>query len=461
MHDAVLPMMRIHRRRILVVVALAALLLVLLLYYVSHESTLLQSKVKHNVDISLRDYYNEISIKAVRRNLSSKTSIDSQHEATALISDVDLSPTGKGYIIGLHACDQLTGGAMNMLCWQCLSKHLHPSVHMVEPFVRDSSFGARFEKTREEVALANNVRLSDIYSIDTWNEFTDSRGFNRFVPWEEFLYKAPRDVIFVQRRSTSCETRVIDKENLFFKLYNFKVIRSVCLDRSYSLKDFRHIIYGNFTPTSISVVVHRSCSQTISSLGVCNKGEFWGKVVNMLSVAPSTRVLHDALKYTERYLPGTKNTSYISVMVRLEHAVVQSTKENRQARLDRCLTKLSDVLNTSVSETGLTTTFMTVDAGRYGSATVRKSYINEVVKTFMRGIYGATFSFEDWENSFTSTAALPEGGHGNSGYVAMLQKVIASGGRCLVLWGGGSFQDSAFELYKQTHADPCYHKEFC
>lgn len=371
----------------------------------------------------------------------------------------------RGYMIGLHACDQLTGGAMNVLAWQCLTKHIDPSVHLVEPFVRDSSFGARLEKTQEETALANNIRLSDIYSIGVWTKFTDSRGLNRFVSWEEFLNDAPRDVIFVQNKATSCKEEVVNKEILFFDLYKFRMVRSVCLDywKLSGLKEFKQAIYGNFTPSSVSVVVHRFCAEAVATLEVCSKGDYWSEVINKLSIAPSQRVLHDALKYTEKYLTGTENTSYKSVMIRLEHAVVSSTKTTRKDRIKQCLTKLGKVLNTSYSETGLNATFVTVDAGRFGSATVRKSSVNEPVKEFMHGVYGEGFSFEDWERTFVEVAALPEGGHGNSGYVAMMQKVIASQGRCLIQMGGGTFQESALELYKRNHKNniSCYHKEIC
>lgn len=51
-------------------------------------------------------------------------------------------PGGYGYILELDASHQLTSGATNLLCLQCLARQIDPKVMLVEPFVVNSTYGA-------------------------------------------------------------------------------------------------------------------------------------------------------------------------------------------------------------------------------------------------------------------------------------------------------------------------------
>ena len=46
-----------------------------------------------------------------------------------------------GYLLGLNSSDALTGGAMNILSYQCMASKLSPKVLVVEPFVMNSMYG--------------------------------------------------------------------------------------------------------------------------------------------------------------------------------------------------------------------------------------------------------------------------------------------------------------------------------
>ena len=122
----------------------------------------------------------EVTTSSVRDNVdsmataqTSQTSIADIHSATK-----PRQGNGRGYFMGTHSCDQLTGGAMNFLSWQCLSSFISPDVYTVEPFVVESTLGAYFFDTtdREHWYMENNVSLSDIYDIEQWNSFTNSKG---------------------------------------------------------------------------------------------------------------------------------------------------------------------------------------------------------------------------------------------------------------------------------------------
>ena len=56
-------------------------------------------------------------------------------------------------------------------------------------------------------------------------------------------------------------------------------------------------------------------------------------------------------------------------------------------------------------------------------------------------------SFEVWEETFVTAAD----GVTTPGYIAALQRTLASQANCLVLMGGGHFQDLALQEYKRLH----------
>ena len=99
---------------------------------------------------------------------------------------------------------------------------------------------------------------------------------------------------------------------------------------------------------------------------------------------------------------------------------------------------------------------ITADIGKYGSNTFHWAVkdkeklaigINET-KTTMLELTNHTLSFEEWEESYVMAA----GGITNSGYIAALQRTIASQADCLVLiMGGGNFQDLALQEYGRLH----------
>ena len=74
-----------------------------------------------------------------------------------------------------------------------------------------------------------------------------------------------------------------------------------------------------------------------------------------------------------------------------------------------------------------------------------------LVKDFVRTLYGNESFFNQWENSFEDVTGLKSGGV--AGYVATLQKLVAARGRCIVFVGGGTFQESAFTLYRKFHGE--------
>ena len=83
------------------------------------------------------------------------------------------------------------------------------------------------------------------------------------------------------------------------------------------------------------------------------------------------------------------------------------------------------------------------DVGVHGSYSINlflndKSSSHNAIKLLKNRIpiwLNERFSFEEWEESFVKSA----NGIINPGYVAALQRIIATRADCLVLFGGGNF----------------------
>ena len=101
---------------------------------------------------------------------------------------------------------------------------------------------------------------------------------------------------------------------------------------------------------------------------------------------------------------------------------------------------------------------MTLDLGKFGSGSWKQTFSNigenkmELsikAKRTLSTLFNNEWSFEEWESSFTQTT----NGVDNSGYIAALQRTLASRAECLVLVGGGNFQTIALREYLHQHPD--------
>ena len=416
------------------------------------ESTENQYGVLHNPNGELEKV--ETS-KKVGSTASPQTS-----QTTAIVIDSETKSrqrNGRGYFIGSHSCDQLTGGAMNFLSWQCLSSYISPDVYTVEPFVVESTLGAYFFDItdRDSWYMENNVSISDIYDINQWNSYVHSKGIRSLVPWQEFIAHAPREVIYVETKQgyrSKCKMDIVGSG--FFKIFDFHVVRNVCVQQSSLTSGGNQLptIYGQYSPSNVTVLF-RHYLPTLNVEGTpCVKGTFWGWVSGTLN--PSKRILRDADTYIQKYLGSAD--SYISIMVRIEHAVVsQSSPGGKMSVVKKSLENVLEKWKEFKSSFKLNKTFITLDTGRFGSNILLDhepiwNITHPLIVDFMHSIYGDTLSFEEWENSFIEVSGLSTGASA-AGYIAILQKAIASRGRCLIQAGGGTFQNSARSLYNQAH----------
>ena len=180
---------------------------------------------------------------------------------------------------------------------------------------------------------------------------------------------------------------------------------------------------------------------------------------------PSPRMMRHTENYRSKILGGADKT--IAIMLRVERFL---TLKYSNETLDSCLDKTVGVFTglREQSQWSSSQPFLTLDIGRYGSGIMQSNesvlkfnqslaYVTQSVTDLLHRVYGGRWrNLEEWEASFAeATEGITE-----RGYVAMLQRNIAVQADCLVLMGGGSFQEVAATHYLQAHPDPaqqCLH----
>ena len=360
-----------------------------------------------------------------------------------------------GYVLANNYYDQQTAALKNLLSLQCWAAQLNMPV--VEPFMVKSIF-----QTPLKTNVSDLLRFSDFYDMEQWNEgYVKPNSFLPFASWEDFVYTSPRDVILVQilTRGGTCS---FPSNSEFFKKHHFRIVREACVslneNKPMTTDEFNHLVLNEYYKLrNVTVIlaswrgicVQESCqSQTISTItdSKCDRWTLLNPGID-IQLNVSKRVNQDADLYVHRYL---NNSSYISVMLRLEYPIV-TTRETDI--VSKCIKGAQDTWKRLKNENQLNVTFLTWDIGRFGSARFEiqkirwKAYeITKNAQPFFTAVYGNSTSEKEWENTLVDVS-----GNNNTGYIALLQMSIAVRARCIVLVGGGSFQRHALKMYTDMH----------
>ena len=238
----------------------------------------------------------------------------------------------------------------------------------------------------------------DVFDIEMWNRLSLKKHHSVLVSWEKFLSSAPKDVILA---TTKCAFPHVIEQNL--KSHSKK-----------ALTPFERVQQGcSITWHPVKGFLHKHHSNVVKE--VCFNFAYGDKLSNK----QFNSILYDSL--------SPSSTTLVFSQWR-------ETKEN----------------------TGLNTTLLAIDLGKYGSSSILKagkgSEMDVGFKNFFNTLYyGQNFTLHDWEESFKHVAHTTD-----SGYVAMIQKMLVVEAQCVVFIGGGYFQKHAQTLYVHSH-----HKKPC
>ncbi len=177
---------------------------------------------------------------------------------------------------------------------------------------------------------------------------------------------------------------------------------------------------------------------------------------------PSERLIQNAEMY-ERVFLG--NANRLAIMLRVERVVTEYLKEVHGADKPKTLEECFQRVLTLKSQLEKTSTqflypLVTLDiGGKYGTQSFKNRTDIETlsIKT-LENLYSNKLSMEEWENSFVEVSGVT-----HPGYIAALQRLLASRADCLVLVGGGDFQALAVQDYLEYHKSrpTCIHLVCC
>ena len=140
-------------------------------------------------------------------------------------------------------------------------------------------------------------------------------------------------------------------------------------------------------------------------------------------------------------------------MLRIEHMIEYVDHNQEEWTVDKCL---SEAYRLTKERLRIGKPMVTLDMGKFGSGVwsmlatkcgVDVDGLTWKSKLLLNSFFNNEWTFEEWEESFTQATDGKE----NSGYIAALQRTLASRAECLVLVGGGTFQDLALKDYLRNH----------
>lgn len=180
-------------------------------------------------------------------------------------------------------------------------------------------------------------------------------------------------------------------------------------------------------------------------------------------LVPSASVVHHSRYYIDHFI---RNKQFIGIMLRIERFLTLVSSGRSNDSVQSCLTKTRSLFDQirSLKNLGV---YITVDIGKYGSGVMKKrgavsrfredsiTAITRSVESFLGHVYNKTVTLETWEDAFVNAT----GGISERGYIAMVQRNIARQADCLILMGGGSFQQVAGFQYldMKKNVKTCLH----
>ena len=361
-----------------------------------------------------------------------------------------------GYVIGMYYWEQLTMASNSLLDLQCWAA-THKLV-VVQPALEVIASYLKF--TLDESLQKQMLHLSDIYNMTEWNLYSKRHNLAPLVSRDEFLRELvhlEKEVILVEihyedvRGDHECtfnwkiESEVLKRSN------HLHVSRKVCLRNNIvDIKKFNHLIFGELLPENVIVFIREWRGIQYPPRAHINLPCESGRGEFLFSRPLSKRIMTDADAYVKKYLGGFGQ--YNAVVGRFEKAMDNYwtlSVDKKKAKIKALVQEAVERLSKLNEKTNVSTTFLAYDYGKYGSRTffLQKFYqSDDVLRQFQQDVYGGRMSYNDWENSFSDICHI-----NHTGYMSLLQLVIASRAKCLLRVGWSNFLDYVTRTYLRNH----------
>ena len=388
-----------------------------------------------------------------------------------------------GYIVPLSYSGQQGANIQALISLQCWMSSFKLPMRILEPVLSNTMFYSVPHDTND-----TSLTFSDLFDIQHFNRMSESFGYPLMATREQFFSDAPKEAILMMKAPNGAPPSVIwaadseidgkgscyqdikqssDAMKLIkeYGLCFVRIVRAPYNHKRSSLSDeeFREIIFGNLLPQHVSLVFYlwntrwyaQNNSSDFETPPLC-RGV--GKTSIKRQFLPSPRLLSDANYYEKHFLNSSND---VALMFRIER-MMQYIKEHQRESSISVNSCLDEAVRVAKGKRKFGYPLVAIDLGTFGSSSllhflgknmeplIRKS------KVLLTDLYDNKLTFDEWEMSFVKAT----GGVENSGYIAALQRTLASRAKCLVLVGGGNFQDLALKDYLKNHPnkeDQCVH----
>jgi len=391
----------------------------------------------------------------------------------------DQGDWSNGHILVYSSFEEQTNGARNLWQLQMWAKTLKMKV--VEPFAVQSMFGVIGALPNYNQAL----RFSDYHDIEKWNKMVIDYGGSSLVQWENFLSGAPRKVILLYMLLRQVPEPIVvsygedDVKNyrpgkyeyippndlLWLKQY-FNVARVVTFIRNgrkdypMTLEELNSYVFGEFDPAEVTLVIVNWVGMNTGRWRIQMKTTLESSFINSLridfhnpqsspEISPSRRVLKAYENYVAQYIGNRK---YIGIVFRthcvLRFGIKQADFSVKSEYLLNCSTQLKHTLDRVRDKWGI---FMAYDLGTFGSDgyfTPEDRRLFPLRDQIFLDVFNGSILMKEREEMLINAA----GGISDRGFIAILEKTIATRADCIILLGkSSSFVESSASLYFSLH----------
>jgi len=404
------------------------------------------------------------------------SSKESQHTTAIGMKTPKSQPDkeSQGYILPYSIFEEQSNGAKNL--WQLQIWANMVNMHVVEPFAINSVF------TMMGIApnFGEALRFGDYFDIEKWNEMVVKTFGSPLVQWEEFIAKAPRDAIllYMTRSKTTIKplTIVYDddvddrclrkgltipKSDLQWINQTFNITKRVCYlfagnkPHALTISKFKSIIFGDLMPNRVSLIIRSWMGIRPSRISITPMYAFMPPFsMENLAFPPSTRVLKAYKSYTSQYI-GSK--TYVGIVFRSHHVLFYNKYgyahnfTGMSQKLLQCSKQLKDELDKIRAQHEI---FLAIDLGTFGS---KKYSASDRLVPLRDQIHFDIFNGSLPASQREERLKNASGGITDCGFIAQLEKVIATNANCIILLGRKSgFVSSSLSLYLKQHpVDRC------
>ena len=344
-------------------------------------------------------------------------------------------------------------GITDLALLQCWADSLSLNISIVEPYIRKSTIIGMLDRSLQS---SDTMLLGDYFNIQHINIASHRLGMSGITTLNEALNKPLKKMVFVQMKSK--DTQVLwssDPENFCYNKseYNltrlrakgYCILRIVAVEWSNLIKKNLIFVLGPYYNQSITLVVSKweplHYVEEKSLLPYCNKYvKHW--------LYPSQKLLNHAKNYKDKYL-ASKNT--VAILVNLEHLLL-SNRQYKKNTPSICFEKVTDTIKLHGPHHPVIADMGTHDNDTFNWFLKDKQRLLDATTRFKEMIpiwLNKQFSFKEWEDSFVKSAS----GIINPGYITALRETIAIRADCLVLVGGGTYQELVLRGYLHQHED--------